>query len=363
MARRRAWLLAAAALLAVAIGLWFAFAPMPRPTNAGSGWIDMHVHAAGIGAGGSGAFINERMAASWRMPFYLRAFGVTQEELEAAGDALVIERISAGIAASEGIDQAVVLALDGVVDENGELDRDATQVYVPNEFVAAEVARYENLCFGASVNPYRPDASERLERAWAAGAVLLKWLPNIMAIDPADEALRPFYLRLVALGLPLLTHAGQERSFATADDALGDPRRLELPLSLGVTVIAAHIASTGTVDGKDNFAHLLPMLARHPNLYADVSSLTQINKRGYLRDALAVPGVAERLVYGTDWPLQFFPLVSPYYHVDAIGWRAAREVAAVENAWDRDLALKTALGVPTSVFARARTVLPMARCV
>ena len=361
MARRRVWLVATA-LLAVAAGLWLALAPTQRPPSDGGGWVDMHVHAAGIGAEGSGAFINERMAASWRMPFYLRAFGVTQEELEAAGDALVIERISAGITASEGIDQAVVLALDGVVDANGELDREATQVYVPNEFVASEVARYDNLCFGASVNPYRRDASERLERAWAGGAVLLKWLPNIMAIDPADEALRPFYHRLVALGLPLLTHTGQERSFATADDALGDPRRLELPLSLGVTVIAAHIASTGTVDGKDNFDHLLPMLDRYPNLYADVSSLTQINKHGYLRQALAVPGVTERLLHGTDWPLQFFPLVSPYYHVDAIGWQVAREVVAVENVWDRDLALKTALGVPASVFARARTVLPMTRC-
>lgn len=330
--------------------------------DAAEGWLDMHVHAAGIGAGGSGAFVGPALADSWRLPIYLRAFGVTEDELETAGDALVIERISAWIAESARVGRAVVLALDGVVDGEGRLDRDATQVYVPNEFVAAQTARHDNLCFGASVNPHRHDAIERLERAHAAGAVLVKWIPNIMAIDPAAEALAPFYRRLVELGLPLLSHAGQERSFAHADDALGDPRRLALPLSLGVTVIAAHIATTGSIDGEGNFERLLPMFERHPNLYADVSSLTQINKRGYLPRALTLDGLTERLLYGTDWPLQFFPLVSPYYQVDAIGWREARAIAAIDNPWDRDVALKQAMGVPAAVFARAENVLPLANC-
>ncbi len=366
---RFGWLaLAALALAAVGVAL-FAFMPSASPPpplaaegGRGEGWLDMHVHAAGIGAGDSGAFVNDVMAGSWRMPFYLRAFGVSRSELEAAGDALVIARISAQVAESKRIGRAVVLALDGVVNASGELDRQATQVYVPSYFVAAQTARYDNLCFGASVNPYRHDARERLERAVADGAVLLKWIPNIMAIDPADPALRPFYRQLAALGLPLLSHAGQERSFASADDALGDPLRLALPLSMGVIVIAAHVATTGTVEGEDNFARLLPMFERYPNLYADVSSLTQINKRGYLQQALAVPGLPERLLYGTDWPLQFFPLVSPYYHLDATGWAQTRAVAAIDNPWDRDVALKEALGVPQAVFARAETVLPMARC-
>ena len=370
MAPGRLVRLAAPALLAAAVGTALCalaagpLSPPPPPAaeDVDAGWLDMHVHAAGIGAGDSGAFVNEAMAGSWRTPIYLRAFGVSRSELEAAGDALVIARISARVAESKRIRRAVVLALDGVVDGRGELDRAATQVYVPSDFVAAQTARYDNLCFGASVNPYRHDAVERLRRASAQGAVLLKWIPNIMDIDPADPALAPFYRRLVALGLPLLSHAGQERSFATADDALGDPRRLALPLSMGVTVIAAHVATTGAVHGEENFDRLLPMFERYPNLYADVSSLTQINKRGYLQRTLAAPGLPQRLLYGTDWPLQFFPLVSPYYQLDAIGWFRARAVAAIDNPWDRDVALKEALGVPQAVFARAGTVLPMARC-
>lgn len=351
----------AAAAIVLALAIAYALVPVDEPLSSPAGIVDMHVHTAGVGAGGSGAFVSRQMSENIRFPLYLRAFGVSREELDAEGDALVIARISAAVTASKRVGKAVVLALDGVV-ANGALDRAATQVYVPNHFVAAETAKYENLCFGASVNPYRHDAIDRLRQAHQQGALLLKWIPNIMRIRPDDEALRPFYQELVALDLPLLSHAGQERSFATADDALGDPRRLELPLSLGVTVIAAHIATGGENEGEGNFERILPMFERFPNLYSEVSSLTQVNKLGYLRKALTVPGLAPRLLYGTDWPLQFFPLVSPFYQTRDVGFGAAKSVAAIENTWDRDVALKEAMGVPAHVFARSAEVLAMDRC-
>ena len=326
-------------------------------------YVDMHVHTAGIGAGGSGAFINREMRESLRFPIYLGAFGVDLEELEAEGDAVVIEKISAQVAASRRVDKAVVLALDGVVDAEGNLDRGATQVYLPNAFIASETRRHDNLCFGASVNPYRRDALRRLRKVKAQGALLVKWIPNIMYIDPADETITRFYEELVALDLPLLSHAGQERSFASARDQYGDPRRLALPLSIGVTVIAAHIGTTGTNEGEENFERILPMFERYPNLLADISSLTQVNKLGFLKQALSVLGLDERLIYGTDWPLQFFPLVSPYYHVDHIGLAAAKSIDAIDNRWDRDVALKEAFGTPRHVFMRTAALLDMDRCV
>ena len=328
-----------------------------------SGYLDIHVHTAGIGARGSGAFINEAMRENFRFSIYLGAFGVAEEELHSEGDAVVIEKISAQVAASRRVGKAVVLALDGVIDAEGRLDREATQVYMPNAFVARETRRHDNLCFGASVNPYRPDWLRRLREVKAQNALLIKWIPNTMHIDPADETITPFYRELVALDLPLLSHAGQERSFATARDEYGDPRRLALPLSVGVTVIAAHIGTTGTSDGEDNFARILPMFERHPNLYADISSLTQVNRLGLLTRALAVPGLDERLVYGSDWPLQFFPLVSAQYHLNHIGPSAAKSVAAIDNRWDRDVALKEALGTPRHVFAKGAALLDVDRCV
>ena len=328
---------------------------------AGEGYLDMHVHTAGIGAGGSGAFVGAEMRGNLRFRFYLRAFGVTEKELEAEGDGLVIERISAQVAESERVARAVILAMDGVV-ANGDLDRGATQFYVPNEFVATEVARYDNLCFGASVNPHRHDALARLDQAEADGALLVKWIPNIMDIDPADAAIKPFYEKLVELDLPLLSHAGKEQAFADAKDELGDPRRLALPLSLGVTVIVAHIATTGESGGEDNFERVLPMFDEYPNLYSEISSLTQVNKRNYLNKALAVPGLDERLLYGTDYPLQFFPLVSSLWHLRHIGVGGARLVGSISNPWDRDVALKRAIGTPEHVFARSAELLDVERC-
>jgi hypothetical protein len=59
--------------------------------------------------------------------------------------------------------RAVVLALDGAVDERGNLDAALTEFYVPNEFVAALAARHTKPLFGASVNPCRPDPRARLD--------------------------------------------------------------------------------------------------------------------------------------------------------------------------------------------------------
>ena len=319
--------------------------------------IDLHVHVAGLGAGGSGAFINEEMQHGWRFPVYLRAFGVTRELLEEHGDVVLLERVNAHIAQSTRISKAVVLAMDGMVDATGRLDRDATQFYVPNDYLARELPKFEHLLFGASVNPCRPDAIERLRQAKSQGAVLVKWLPNIMGIDPADEANRAFYEALVELELPLLTHAGRERAFANTQDELGDPLRLELPLAVGVTVIAAHVATDGDTHGESNFLRILPLFQRFPNLYADISSLTQINKLGDLSMVLETPELTSRLVYGSDWPLQFFPLIWPYYHTHRLGVSRAGEIARMENQWDRDVALKEALGVPWEVFARSEEIL------
>ncbi|NNL99692.1 MAG: amidohydrolase family protein, partial [Gammaproteobacteria bacterium] len=299
------------------------------------------------------------LAAGWKSGFYFRAFGATLDELREHGDTLLIERLAARIRASREIGRAVVLALDGPLTPAGDLDKDRTQVYVPNDYLIQALAPYDELLLGASINPHRADALERLDTVARAGAVLVKWIPAIMDIDPADPALNGFYDRLVELDMPLLVHVGQERAFGEANDALGDPLKLRAPLERGVTVIAAHLATTGRYEGEPSHLRLLPLFEQYDNLYADISSLTQINKRGYLAETLARPAVVERLIYGSDWPLQFFPLVSPWYHVSHTGVKAARAVRRIDNRWDRDVALKRAIGVPESVFARTATVLKL----
>ena len=151
--------------------------------------IDFHAHVAGLGYGNSGCFINDEMRNNFRFRFYLMAMGTSLDELEKEGDQIVFKKISEAVSTSTVVNKAVILSMDGVIDEQGELDKSKTQIYVPNEYVYEQTQRYPNLLFAASINPYRKDAIERLEQAKAQGAVLIKWIPSIMYIDPADPAI------------------------------------------------------------------------------------------------------------------------------------------------------------------------------
>ncbi|MDB5106766.1 MAG: amidohydrolase 2 [Fibrobacteres bacterium] len=353
-------------VLGAALSIQIAFAAA-QPVKAGKAassnaplngkYLDCHVHTAGLGEKGSGCFISKPLRESYKFPLYLKAFGVSERELMEKGDGIVLDRISARLAESRTVGLAVILALDGVMDANGSLDSARTQMYIPNAFLAAEVRKHANLRFGASVNPRRKDALAELARVKADGALLVKWIPSIMDIDPADSANIPFYLAMKDLGLPLLTHTGTEKSFLAAKDSLCDPFRLELPLKLGLTVIAAHVGTPGKSHKQENVERALIMMGRYPNLYADISSLTQINKLGYLKRILPRGEAKGRLIYGTDFPLIETALVSPYYQTMRASFSRLRQAARESNPWDRDVALKKALGMPEDVFARSAGLL------
>lgn len=320
-------------------------------------YLDCHVHTAGLGNTGSGCFIARELRESYKFPIYLKAFGVKEKELMELGDGIIMDRISAKLSESKSVGAAVILALDGVYDSGGSLDSARTQMYIPNAFVAVETRKHANLRFGASVNPRRKDALAELEKAKADGALLVKWIPSIMDIDPADSALIPFYRSMKVLGLPLLTHTGTENSFLKANDSLCDPFRLELPLSLGLTVIAAHVGTPGKIHGQENMERALIMMTRFPNLYADISSLTQLNKLGYMKRILPRMETEGRLIFGTDFPLIETALVSPWYYLWRAPFKSLRAAAREKNPWDRDVALKKALGVSEAIFSRSAEIL------
>ena len=314
--------------------------------------FDMHCHTAGVGAGGSGCFVSKELKNNFRFKVYLKAFGVTLPEVEAKGDKVLLERLASHLKESRRVGAAIILAMDGVIDDRGNLDREKTEFFVPNEFVAKETSKYSNLYFGASVNPNRPDALDRLQWAKDNGALLIKWLPSIQYINPEEKSFEPFYRKLVELKLPLLTHAGQERSFTHARDELADPVRLKLPLSLGVKVIVAHAASTGQNEGEKDIDRLIGMLESYPNLYSDISSMTQINKPGYLRQALKEKRFKGKLLYGSDFPLINTAAVSPWYFPLNLTRVQMKSISAIDNPWDRDVALKEALGVSSEIFTK-----------
>ncbi len=329
----------------------------PLDTLAQGYIVDVHCHTAGIGAGGSGCFIAADMLKSYKFKIYLKAFEVTQEDLLQYGDALILKKLSAKLAQSHYVKAAIILAIDGAMNDQGELDTARTQVYIPNSFVAKEIKKYPNLLFGASINPLRKNALQELDKVAHDNAKLIKWIPSIQHFDPSDERFIPFYKKMVKLGLPLLTHTGHEFAFNAADNALCDPEKLRLPLSLGVTVIAAHVATPGKNAGESNMLRLMKLFSQYPNLYADISSLTQINKLNYLHKALSHPEAKGRLLYGTDMPLLETPLVSPLFFSFSLSPKKILSLENVKNPWDRDVELKQALGVSSDIFFRTAQVL------
>jgi uncharacterized protein len=316
----------------------------------------MHVHVAGIGAKGSGCFLHPKIRSSFKFGIYLHAFDVSEKELADSGDALVLDRLLGRMRNTQKIGAAVVLALDGVI-VNGKLDTQATQIYVPNDFVRRETSKRPGLLYGASINPARPHALQRLRQAALEGAVLVKWIPSIMLIDPADTGLTSFYREMKRLHLPLLTHTGTEKSFLKSNDTLSDPERLRLPLDLGVTVIAAQAGVPGSKNGKPYWQTLQEMFREYPNLYADISSLTQLNKLGSLKPLLSDSVSESRLLYGSDYPLNFTRLVAPMAHTYSIGIQKVKSLNAMPEHWDRDIALKVALGVSQVLLNRGPSIL------
>ena len=325
------------------------------------GIIDMHCHTAGFGAGGSGAWVSKELRESWKFKVYLKIFGSSVPEVEREGDVVIMEIIAKSIEESKFVDGVVILAMDAPYTKAGEIDEGAGEVVVPNRFVGEQVPRFPNLYFGSSVHPNRKDALEELEWSKANGAVLVKWLPNIQNIDPSNEDYRAYYEKLVELDLPLLTHVGDEDSFSKTNNALGDPHLLKLPLECGVRVIAAHVASSGESDGQDNVERLLEMMPACPNLFADISTLMQANRKKYLPVVLNDARLKGRLMYGTDYPLTNTPLVTSLQFLLHLKLGQVWKLLRTKNSWDRDVKQKAALGVRPEVFELPRAFLKISK--
>ena len=81
--------------------------------------------------------------------------------------------------------------------------------------------------------------------------------------------------------------------------------------------------------------------------------MTQVNKLGYLRQAITEERLKGRLLYGSDFPLINTVAVSPGVYPLNLTRKQMQSISAIENPWDRDVALKEALGVPPGVMSRS----------
>ena len=330
--------------------------------------VDYHTHVAGLGKGGSGAFVNPKMLA-WRHPFhrlkfkvYLSAGAVTDVE---EADRQIVLRLANLISHIEGHGKHRLLAFDKNYNRDGTPNLAKTEFYVPNDYVFTLAEKHPD-CFepAISVNPYRPDALAELERGAKRGARMVKWLPNAMGIDPADEQCDPFYQKMRELDLVLLSHGGEEKAVeAEEDQKLGNPLLLRRPLDHGVKVIIAHCAGLGDNEDLDD-----PQRKRVPNfdlflrlmdekryeglLFADISAMTQYNRTGRpLTTILQREDLHERLVNGSDYPL---PAINVLIRTGALrkqGYITFDERSWLNEIYDYnpllfDLVLKRAIKIP-----------------
>lgn len=64
-------------------------------------------------------------------------------------------------------------------------------------------------------------------------------------------------------------------------------------------------------------------------------------------------------MYGTDHPLTNTPLVTPLQFPLQLTLEQMWKLWCIKNPWDRDVALKSALGFPEEVFLMARNYLKL----
>lgn len=317
--------------------------------------VDVHAHLAGVGAGGSGCWISPRFLGRWTFQALRRLWGVTDEQLRTTADADWAALLAERVRASE-LDRAVALGFEGVYGADGRLDEGRSQMVVPPSWVFEACRRHPELLPGPSVNPHRRDWAERVEECVEGGAVLIKWLPATMAIDPADRRVVPFYRRLAEAGIALLVHSGgSERTFLEVEPRFADLARLELPLREGVTVIVAH---AGVPVHLSRDADQRPLLRRwlgeFPHLWVDNSGMANPSRFAHLPRLADDAEMRPRTLYGSDFPV----LTNAFWYARRLGPARAWALEREPNTLQRDVALKRALGFPDETLTRAAAVLP-----
>jgi uncharacterized protein len=306
--------------------------------------VDMHVHVLGNGKSGSGCRITPRW---WQRPFLdLMAadVGLKTSPGDPALDQLYVERLLGWIQEST-LGQAVILACDDLYDETGHRFPGLSGLFVPNDYVLELSRRHPEFLPAVSIHPARSDAIAELERCAAAGAVLMKLLPCVQAVDCNRQIYKPFWERMARLNLPLLAHTGGEFSLPTHLRDLQSVETLRLPLQCGVTVIAAHCGTPALPWDQDYFDQFDQMRKAFPNLYGDLSALSQVT---HLRTLDRLRKDPRQILHGSD-----YPVLSTAFWSRLKGWITKptyQRIRSIRNPLEKKFQLTVALGFPDRVF-------------
>jgi predicted TIM-barrel fold metal-dependent hydrolase len=334
-------------LLAAGLGC---LAAVLRGAEAAESLLDIHVHLFGIGDGRTGCRMSKAITGSLQFQIMVEVL-----RLRAKGKTLDqgYERVLAEQVEHSGLSKVALLGQDAVYDRHGRPDWSRTSFYVPNDYVFAVVARHADRMIPCpSINPDRADAIHELEHCHGKDARLFKIHPPTQGVDLANRKHTKFFRRCTDLGMVVLVHTGHEHSAPVIDKNLAGPRRLELALDQGCTVIACHAGTGWKTDKPDQFPEFLALLKRYPKLWGDTAVL---GTAGRVRDfyrLLDTPRAQARLLHGSDFP---FP-VAPWAFAARFGEKAARRINRERNWLKKDLDLKEALRIGRASAKRAYAV-------
>ncbi len=297
--------------------------------------IDCHVHLAALPDGDNGCYISPKMLRSPLFRFLLWKHQLHPDKPQEA-NRKYLDDLLGELRTSRHVQQAVLLGMDGVYDQNGRPDQAHTDFLISNDYVLKTAqAHPREFLAGVSINPQRRDAVEEVHRCADAGATLVKVLPNAQQFNPADPHYKAFYRALALRKLPFLSHIGYEFSLIGKDQSVGDPDRLRVALDEGATVIAAHACSYGLIFYEKFWPTFQDLATRYPHFYADISALTLPNRMRMLLHLRCYPEIHERLLFGADYPLSVF-------HIAAWGrvsFCTLRKMIRTKNRFDRQVAV------------------------
>lgn len=315
--------------------------------------IDMHVHVVGNGSGGTGCWLKVTGWHRLLAAVMLRHVGLPGNAMKGDLDWLFVDRLLEMVRGSS-LGAAVILAQDDVHDEQGRVMEGVGSCYVPNDYVLKLAREHKEFLPAVSIHPARPDALEELERCLAAGAVMMKCLPNCQNINCNDRRFTKFWERMAETQLPLLAHTGGEHTLPVVRKEFSDPRTLTLPLEIGVTVIAAHSATKSGLFDQEYFHVFAEMTKKFPNLYGDTRAFNVPLRGRHTRKCLTEL-LASRLVHGSDFPV---PVHGHWAWLwGFVGWKAFRRAQRTSNILERDYQLKMAAGFPAEHFTRIHRLL------
>ncbi|MDR2081977.1 MAG: amidohydrolase [Campylobacteraceae bacterium] len=280
--------------------------------------IDMHVHLLSSQVG------FKRFYDKIAIMFFARRLGANPRRLIKNSYEEYVNTLIKSVKTSKKIKKITVFGIDEKIDENGKVLHKDNTVCASNEDVLSLYEKHSDIIIPFfSINPLRNDALKLIDKYADAGFKGAKFMQNYWEIDTNDEKFIPYYEKLKERNLPAIFHIGSESSLPS-NRAYESLKMVELPLKLGVKVIAAHMALSyeplkiaralkrNPKYYPQEYFTLIEMLKTYDNLYADISAILTPIRAKILRHLSREKEIHHKLLYASDYPVPFSIMLNSY---------------------------------------------------